>query len=108
MKKTIGFGAAASTLLVATAAAAQNYEPYMHYHGWGDGWGGMIFGPLMMIVFLAAVVVLVVVAIRWLAGAGHPAAPAGRAGPLDVLKDRFARGEIDKDEYEERRRILSE
>ncbi len=108
MNKTIGLATVTATLLGATAAAAQNYEPYMHHHGWGDGWGGMFLGPLLMIVFLAAVVVLVVVAIRWLAGAGHPAAPAGRMGPLDVLKDRFARGEIDKDEYEERRRILSE
>jgi uncharacterized membrane protein len=33
--------------------------------------------------------------------------PAGRT-PLDTLKERFARGEIDKAEFEERRRALGE
>jgi putative membrane protein len=32
--------------------------------------------------------------------------PPSKKTPLDLLKGRFARGEIDKEEYEERRRIL--
>jgi putative membrane protein len=60
-----------------------------------------------MILFLAAVVALVVLLVRWLVGtrqggsAGQPAKT-----PLDILRERFARGEIDKEEFEERRRIL--
>jgi len=70
----------------------------------------MLFGPLMMILFVAAVVVV----LRWLGGhvspaRGHAAAPGppGRT-PLDILKERFARGEIDKAEFERRRRVLEE
>ncbi len=97
-------------ITMATAAQAQvQREPYNYPHMWGDGWGWgsmMIFGPLMMILFIALIVVIVVLAVRWLGGTG-PAARAGRT-PLDILKERFARGEIDKAEFEERRRALGE
>lgn len=82
------------------------YGPQMM---WGS-WYGMFFGPLMMIIFIATVVVLVVLAVRWLGSghgtASHPLPPAKT--PLDILKERFARGEIDKAEFEERRRLLAE
>jgi putative membrane protein len=102
----------------ALPAAAQDAAPGWRHGSYGmmgdGGWAWMmIFGPLMMIPFVAAVVVLVAFALRWLTGhgphgTGHaPAAPPART-PLDILKERFARGEIDKAEYEERRRILGE
>jgi putative membrane protein len=78
------------------------------------GWGWMMFfGPLMMILFVAAVVVLVAFALRWLTGhvpwgVGHAPPPLPGKAPLDILKERFARGEIDKVEFEERRRVLGE
>ena len=75
-------------------------------------WGGaMIFGPLFMVLVLALVVAIVVLVVRWLGGpwpgmsSSHP--PPSRT-PLNILKERFARGEIDKEEYEERRRVLGE
>jgi putative membrane protein len=70
----------------------------------------MFFGPLMMIVVIAAVVAVVVLMVRWLGGSGYGAAPHPSPGrtPLDILKERFARGEIDKEEFEERRRVLGE
>ena len=92
-------------------ASAQ--QGYGHYYGqnphWGGGWFGMLFGPIMMIVVIAVAVVLVVLLVRWLGAAGHgspPHPPSGRT-PIDILKERFARGEIDKEEFEERRRLLS-
>ncbi len=79
-----------------------------HGHEMMGGWGGMILGPIVMLLVIAAIVVLVVLAVRWLAGAGaHPGlqAPAAKT-PLDILKERFARGEIDQEDFEARRRTL--
>jgi putative membrane protein len=72
----------------------------------------MIFGPIFMILVLAALIAMVVLLVRWLGGPWQQPAPphyppSGRP-PLDILKERFARGEIDKDEFEERRRVLGE
>jgi putative membrane protein len=70
-------------------------------------WYGMIFGPIMMIAFLAITVVI----IAWLLhalGLGWRSERRETNTPLDALKHRFARGEIDRAEYEERKKILSE
>ncbi len=74
-------------------------------HMWHDGWGWMIGGPFIMILFVAAVVVLAVLAVRWLAGPGTTQGSKGK-NALDILKERFARGEIDKAEFEERHKTL--
>ncbi len=82
------------------------------FHGpgmmWGYGWQGMVFGPIMMIVFLGVLVALVVLAVRWIGGTGHAggAGAPSRNPALDILRERFARGEIDAQEFEERRRTL--
>ena len=77
--------------------------------GWGEGWYGMFLGPLFMIIVLALVIAAAVLLVRWLAGPSHaiqpPYAPPGRTA-LDILKERYTRGEIKKEEFEERRRTL--
>jgi len=81
-----------------------------HMMGWGGGWGGMIFGPIFMILVLALVIAAAVLLVRWLGGSSQtttPHQPSART-PFEILKERFARGEIDKEEFEERRRILGE
>ena len=78
--------------------------------GWG--WGGMIFGPFFMIIVLALVIALAVLLVRWIGdprtGAGHSGtAPLSRT-PVDILRERLAKGEIDKEEFQERLRALGE
>jgi putative membrane protein len=67
----------------------------------------MIFGPLVMVLVVATAIALVVGFVRWSSGSSSYQWPHART-PLDILKERFARGEIDKQEYEEHRRTLSE
>lgn len=100
--------ALAPTLAFAQQQGADGYGPYMM--NWAGGWYGMVFGPLFMIIILALVIAVAVLLVRWLSGPGHPLQPPmpPQRTPLDILKERFARGEIDKEEFEERRRILGE
>lgn len=99
----------ALVLVSVSAMAQQQPGPGCGPWGmWGGGWYGMFFGPMMMVLFVAAIVIIVVLLVRWLGGTSHGPAmlPPSAKTPLDLLKERFARGEIDKEEYEERRRIL--
>ncbi len=60
----------------------------------------------MMLLGSVLLIVGVYLAIRMARGNG-PARPAGAVEtPLDILKKRYARGEISKEEYEERRKVL--
>jgi putative membrane protein len=104
-------GALISFPLHAQQSQGPGYGPHMWNSGWHDGW---FFGPFMMIVYIAVLVAVVVVLVRWLGGAGRGGAAHGggavhgtqHKAPLDILKERYAKGEIDKEEYEERRRVL--
>ena len=104
MTGRIGIAAIAGLLGAALPAAAQQppYQgPYtMHY--WDGGWGMMLFGPLFIILLVAALVALVV----WVMRSGGGGLPQTGRSALDILKERYARGEIDKDEFEEKRRLL--
>jgi putative membrane protein len=74
--------------------------------GWGTHpmmWGAWGFGMMiMMILFWGLVIVAVVVGIRWLLGQGKETDSA-----LEILRQRYARGEIDKEEFETKKRDLS-
>ena len=47
------------------ASAQQDYGPW-RMHEWG--WGGMWFGPLLMLAVIVLFVALVVLLVRWLGG----------------------------------------
>ncbi|PKO72071.1 MAG: electron transporter RnfE [Betaproteobacteria bacterium HGW-Betaproteobacteria-14] len=70
----------------------------------GFGWGGMGFG---MILFWGLIVVVIAVLLRVLWGGGTPAERGQGRSALDVLKERYARGEIEREEFEQKKRDLS-
>ncbi len=88
-------------------ALAQQGRPDYGDHMWGSGWG-WFFGPLMMIFWLVLLVGAVVLVLRWLGISGTHGPRSGKPGPdaMDLLRERFAKGEIDKTEFEERRALL--
>ena len=69
---------------------------------WWDYWPApwMFFGPIMMLIFIAVCVTVMVFMMR-----GRRMCSRGGSA-LDILKERFARGEITESEYKERRRLL--
>jgi len=78
-------------------------------HGWmwnsGWGWGGMMGGGLGMVLFWALIILLIVLAVRGLGSRRDFPSPSEKT-PLQILQERYARGEIDKQEYDERRKML--
>lgn len=87
------------------ALAQQDVVPW-RMHDWGWGMGGMWLGPLFMLVLLVLVVALFVGLVQWVSGdraAGHAETPTAR----DILDARYARGEIDRQEYLKRKQDIS-
>lgn len=74
---------------------------------WGDGWGAGIAWVLLMLLFWGGLVILVVFLVRgFLVPPARRPGESGRPDPRDILAERFARGEISEDEFQERRRVL--
>ena len=73
--------------------------------GYGMGW----VGTLMMLIFWVVVIVAIVFLIRWLAASSKSKArgSAPEEPALEILKKRYARGEINKVEFEEKKRDLA-
>jgi putative membrane protein len=75
--------------------------------GFADGW----FWPFHFIIpllFLALIITVVVWIVRNTAGwGGRPPSPERRSPGLDVLEERYARGEINRDEYLQKKRDIA-
>jgi putative membrane protein len=96
-------GSVLSVVGIPMAAWAQQrpYECWGMHYMWGATGIGMM---LMMILFWGLIIVALVLGIRWLITQGRePRADS----LLEILKKRYARGEIDNEEYEAKKREIS-
>lgn len=72
------------------------------YSGWGMG-----LSMILMVVFWVLIIVGVVLLIKWLVeGAGGKTHGGSSETSMEILKKRYAAGEIDKKEYEEKKKEL--
>ncbi len=120
--------AALAVLLVfavaAQSALAQQQEQAAPY-GYGHviwGWHPfMIVGPIFVLLAIIGIMVIFVWLVRWATqgypfyghgfhhvhgGCPHCGGPGRGRAALDILDERFAKGEIDKAEFEEKRKLL--
>lgn len=82
--------------------------------GWNNmmgGWGGLglgfgMLGMFYMLIFWVVIIVGVVYLFRFLSSGSTPSRGSEKS-PLDILKERYAKGEITKKEFEEMKKDLS-
>lgn len=110
----IPFSAASSDIVLAQTSSPDRGYGHFHGHGmmWGGGPFGMFLGALFMILVVVAIIAGVVFLMRsfGVAGTSNAAEQSNQSEnrALDILRERFAKGEIDAKEYDERKRLLSE
>ena len=97
--------AALASFSIMPAVALAQERPYewgwgMHPMWWGWGLGMM----LMMFLFWGLIIVGLVVLIRWLIGQSRE---ARSDSALEILRQRYARGEISEEQFDAMRRDLS-
>jgi putative membrane protein len=63
---------------------------------------------LMMLLFWGGIVALVVFVVRSMNQRDNDRASAKRSDARSILEERFAKGEISEDEFEQRRRVLED
>jgi putative membrane protein len=70
---------------------------------WDYGWG-MGFGWIFMVLFWALVILGIVYLLKLISGSSRKEGRSETA--LDILKKRYASGEISKDEFEEKKKDI--
>lgn len=74
----------------------------------GDGgWWWWGFGALHMLLFWGVLIFVIVALVKWMSGMpGTRAGGHGEGRAVEILKERYARGEINKEEFEQKKRDL--
>ena len=76
----------------------------MMWWGFGMGWGAILWG-LLMFIFWGGIIALIVWAVTRLAR-HETHSGGGKPDPLDIARERYAKGEITKEQYEQLKKDL--
>src|SRR4030042_677552 len=90
---------------------------YAQCRGYGDwgwsgpgmmGWGWWGFGWIFMIIFWGLIIAGLILLIRWLVGLSRSHTPYNkdRDSALEILRESYAKGEIDKEEVDQKKKDL--
>ncbi len=71
----------------------------------GMGWWGMMFGGVWMVLFWGGLIALVVWGVLKLSKGSGSAGE--KRSPLDIARERYAKGEISREEFEQLKEDLS-
>ncbi len=110
----VAIGAAATSAMAQVGEiAGQNGRFYDgHDMMWGSNqWGGfgMVLGPIFMILIVVGIVAGIIYLLRIFGAAGPGGSShAGHDQALAHLKQRYAKGEIDSEEFAERKKLLAD
>lgn len=77
-----------------------------HMDGYGWSWGSMGLGMVGISLFWLLLIVAIVLLAKWLLGQSSTPGRTPEKTALDILKERYARGDIDKAEYDQRKHDL--
>lgn len=94
-------GLAAPTL--AAADPVENWQEGYGHMMWSGG-HGMLSGLVMMLVFWGIIIALIVFAVKWFSD--NQGRNRAERGAIEILRERFAAGEIDEEEFDRRRKAL--
>ena len=72
-----------------------------NFSGWGPG-----FGWLFMLLIWILIIVVIAAIVKWIVSTTGGAQAPQKQTALDILKERYARGEIDQAEFEQKRRDI--
>ncbi|HEX9910419.1 MAG TPA: SHOCT domain-containing protein [Desulfatiglandales bacterium] len=109
-RMVISFGAFLMYLFVPPSSWSQ-WRGYGEGRWFGPGmmdwgmWGG---GWIFMLLFWGLVIVALIFLIRWLAGLSRPRPSSEKPhdSALEILRQRYAKGEIDNEEFDQKKRDL--
>jgi putative membrane protein len=110
----VAVGAAATSAMAQVGEVAGQNGRYYDGHGmmWGSNqWGGfgMVLGPIFMILVVVGIVAGVIYLLRHFGAAGSGGnSHAAHDRALALLKERYAKGEIDSTEFAERKKLLAD